>query len=45
MNNYLDKKKILSSLTEDELIKVVCSLGSLPPKKLQRGIDISNNMS
>ena len=37
MSNYLDKKKILSSLTEDELIKVVCSLGSLPPKKTTKG--------
>ena len=37
MSNYLDKKKILSSLTEDELIKVVCSLGSLPPKKSSKG--------
>ena len=37
MSNYLDKKKILSSLTENELIKVVCSLGSLPPKKTSKG--------
>lgn len=37
MSNYLNKKKILSSLTEEDIIKIVCSLGSLPPKKNSKG--------
>lgn len=36
-SNYLDKKQILSSLTEDEIIKVVCTLGSEMPKRGTKG--------
>lgn len=34
---YLNKVQILSSLTKDDIIKIVCSLGSLPPRNGTKG--------
>lgn len=36
-SGFLDKDKILGSLTEEDIIHIVCDLGSLPPKHDSHG--------
>ena len=36
-SNYLDKNAILGSLTDDDIIKIVCDLGSEKPRKDSHG--------